>query len=66
MSKLLEVFVHFSNEEWATLKKKHSEVEIKWLITKAADKAIALECERIEDSNFIITTESISEEDESA
>jgi hypothetical protein len=62
MSKIIEVFIHFSDAEWKTLKTKHSEVEIKWLISKAADKAMALECEKINDANFYITT---NEEDES-
>jgi hypothetical protein len=61
MSKIIEVFIRFSDAEWKTLASKHTEVEIKWIISKAADKAIALECEKISDAEWSITT---NEEDE--
>jgi hypothetical protein len=61
MSKIIEVFIRFSDAEWKTLTSKHTEVEIKWLISKASDEAIALECEKINDADFYITT---NEEDE--
>lgn len=61
MSKIIEVFIHFSDAEWKTLTSKHTEVEIKWIVSKASDRAIALECEKINDANFYITT---NEEDE--
>lgn len=63
MSKILEVFIHFSKYEWAALRSKYTEQEIKWLITKGADKIIALKCEKIEDANFN-NTDVESEEDE--
>lgn len=61
MSKILEVFVHLTKDEHAALKKKYTDQEIKWLISKAADKAIALECEKIENETFCITNEDESE-----
>jgi hypothetical protein len=58
MSKIIEVFIHFSKDEWVTLRSKYTEQEIKWLVSKGADKLIAIECEKINSDNFQLTPDS--------